>query len=81
MVAQDKLPRPTIPMEDYAYATVMELRRLNATLERIANAFDEITLSPAQEQSEEVELKETSGTKPKKSHRDAKKAENDANSI
>lgn len=80
-MSQDKLPHPTLPMEDYAYATVMELRKLNATLGRIADALEEITLLPAEGQGEAVELKEMSEVKPKKSHRDAKKAETNANST
>ena len=33
------LPRPTVPSEDYAYAQVIELRRIAAAMEYMTNAL------------------------------------------
>lgn len=67
------LPNPATTPDEFAYATVFELRRLNANIESLV-ATIQSALVPVEELStEDVELKEPE-SKPKSSHRDAKKA-------
>lgn len=72
-MANDKLPTPATQQDMYAYATVVELRRLNANLEQLIGTIQG-SLPPLPEQAaDEVELKEPVPAPAKPAHRDSKK--------
>ncbi len=73
MTAERKLPNPATTNEEFAYATVLELRRLNANIENLVTTIKSALVPIEALPTDEVELKEP-GSKPKPSHRDAKKA-------
>lgn len=64
--ASDKLPHPATNADTYAYATVVELRRLNSNLEQLLAMVQPATAV----ESDTVELKEPE--KPTPAHRDKK---------
>lgn len=74
----DPLPRPTTAQDKYAHALVMELRAINAGLQRlngmIGGAFAALPADPA---DGSVELREPrpENTRPKPKTREAKRAE------
>src|SRR3546814_114336 len=51
-----KLPNPATSSDEYAYATVTELRRLNDNLGKLVGIIDEVTKTP--DVTGEIELKE-----------------------
>lgn len=73
MTEERKLPNPATTQEEFAYATVLELRRLNANLEKLVATIKSALVPMEELPTDEVELKEPA-SKQKASHRDAKKA-------
>lgn len=72
----DPLPTPATAQDMYAYATVVELRRLNANLEALGQTLQSALAPLPEADGETVQLKEpeTEPEPPKKaSNRDAKK--------
>lgn len=65
-MAEQKLPTPATSGEQFTHAAVMELRKLNATLDKLLKA-----MAPAEPEGDEVELREP---EKKATTRDAKQA-------